>query len=73
MYLVFDRCRELGIKCATRADRGKSVKKDKMYQLSNAMKQEDILKIPDNKKQLIALICDDLSSNVKFPETTKGG
>ena len=74
--LVFDRYRDFRIKCAPREDRGKSVKKVKMYQLSNAMKfpkQEDILNIPDNEKQLIALICDDLSSNLKFPETTMGG
>ena len=43
------------------------------YQLSNAVKlktQEDILNIPDNTKQLIGHICDDITSNVKFLETT---
>ena len=74
--LVFDRYRDFSIKCSTRDDRGKCVKRANVYQLSNAMKlpnKEDILNIQDNKKQLIALICEDLSSNTIFPETTTGG
>ena len=78
VYLVFDRYGDFStcIKCLTRADRGKCVKRAKAYQLSNAMKlpnKEDILNIQYNKKQLIALICEDLSSNTIFPETTTGG
>ena len=34
--------------------------------------KEDILNIPDNKKQLIAPICDDMISTVKLLETTIG-
>ena len=45
------------------------------YHLSNVVKlpkHEDILSIPDNKKQLIDHICDDITFNVKFQETTIG-
>ena len=36
------------------------------------LKQENILNIPDNNKQQVCHICDDITSNVKFPETSIG-
>ena len=54
LFLVFNRYQYYSIKSAARAARGKSIKKPTM----KLSKKEDILNIPDNKKQLIAHICD---------------
>ena len=65
VYLVFDRYREYSTKGVTRVSRG--------TQLSRVMPlppPKVILTIPDNKRQLISLIVDDLCSNTVFLETS---
>ena len=69
-HLAFDRYREYSTKGVTRVSRG--TKLSHVYQLTTVMPippQKAILTIPDNKRQLIGLIVDDLCSNTVFPET----
>ena len=68
VYLVFDRYRVYSTKSVTRAYRGAHV--SRVHQLTTAMPippQKVILTYIENKRQLIALIVDDLCNNVSFP------
>ncbi|KAJ8317814.1 hypothetical protein KUTeg_004634 [Tegillarca granosa] len=65
VYLVFDRYRDYSIKGITRSVRGAG--SVRVHQMSSSMplpSQKSILSEPENKQQLIALICQDLLSNV---------
>ena len=69
VYLVFDRYREFSTKSVTRASRGAHI--SRVHQLTTAMPippQKVILTDLENKRQLIALIVEDLCQNVTFPQ-----
>ena len=70
VYLVFDRYGEDDAKCVTRVSRGAQL--SHVHQLTTVMPipPKVILTIPENKRQLIGLIVDDLCSNTVFPETS---
>ena len=71
IYLVFDRYKDYSTKSATRAGRGASQEKARLHNLSTTMqmpKQKTILAVPENKKQLIAIIVEDLTTNLHFPD-----
>ena len=71
VYLVFDRYKEYSTKGVTRASRGAQI--SRVHQLTTSMPippQKVILTIPENKRQLISLIVEDLCDNTNFPETS---
>ena len=71
VYLVFDRYRDYSTKGVTRDSQGAYL--SRVHQLTTVMPiplQKVVLSIPENKRQLIGLIVDDLCSNTVFPETT---
>ena len=68
IYLVFDRYREFSTKSVTRASSG--ARTSHVHQLTTAMPippQKVVLTDLENKRQLIALIVEDLCENVSFP------
>ena len=70
VYLVFDRYKEYSTKGVSRDSRGAQL--SRVHQLTTVMPippQKVILTIPENKRQLISLIVDDLCRNTVFPET----